>query len=435
LLEHPDSVDDESRHARELFAGRFQQVTSPVMAKGVEDTAFYLYCPLASVNEVGSHPDVAPVNVASFHQENEQRLKQYPATMLATSTHDTKRSEDVRARINVLAEIPHLWRKTCNHWLRLNRRWHVEVDGLPAPSRGDEYLFYQTLIGFWPTSRPDETEHAQLIERLQAYMEKATHEAKTRTSWVNPNAAYDDAVREFVAKTLQRRKDNRFLAAFEQFHETVLDWGLYTALSQVALKIMSPGVPDLYQGQELWDFSLVDPDNRRSVDYDLRRQLLAEFQSASDAGPDAQREVASRLGRSPRDPRLKLFVTHRLLELRRSDPQLFSQGQYVPLTVAGSAAKHICAFAWQLSTESEAVRHVVVIVPRLLAQLAASSSKTGEPDALWHPDTWLDTQVEFEIQPGQPLRSVFTSNSVPTGPTISVGPLLAEFPLAVLTSG
>jgi malto-oligosyltrehalose synthase len=433
LLEHPDSISDEARHSRELFAGRFQQVTSPVMAKGVEDTAFYLYCPLASVNEVGSHPDVAPVSMESFHHENVQRLRQYPTTMLATSTHDTKRSEDVRARIDILAEIPHLWRKTCNHWLRLNRRWHREVDGLPAPSRSDEYLFYQTLVGFWPTARLDDEEHGEVVSRLQAYMEKATHEAKTRTSWVNPNVAYDDAIREFVAKVLERRKENRFLAAFELFHEQVLDWGLYTALSQVALKIMSPGVPDIYQSQELWDFSLVDPDNRRPVDYPLRSRLLNELQASAGQGPQRQLELARQLAASPRDPRLKLYVTWRLLELRRQQGRLFSEGEYVPLAVTGAAAKHVCAFAWQLPERDQAIKQVVVVVPRLLAQLATTGEPPG-PRPLWQADTWGDTQVEFAIASGQVLRNLFSGSAVSTGTSIPVSSLFTEFPIAVLTN-
>jgi (1->4)-alpha-D-glucan 1-alpha-D-glucosylmutase len=433
LLEHPEGLSDDDRHARELFAGRFQQVTSPVMAKGVEDTAFYLYCPLASVNEVGSHPDVAPVSVESFHQENEQRLRMFPTTMLATSTHDTKRSEDMRARMNVLAEIPHLWRKTCNNWLRLNRRWGGEVDGLPAPSRGDEYLFYETLVGFWPAWGPDGAERADLVARLQAYMEKATHEAKTRTSWVNPNAAYDGALREFIANVLRRKKDNRFLTHFEQFHESVLDWGLYTALSQVALKILSPGVPDIYQGQEFWDFSLVDPDNRRPVDYAIRRQALAELQAAVSQGPASHRDLAARLANSPRDPRLKQYVTWRLLELRHDAPQLFSQGRYVPLAVTGSAARHVCAFAWQPADGGPAERQVVAIIPRLLAQLATSDSELTGPRPLWQADTWGDTRVDFATQGGE-FHNLFSGSELPPGPSIAVGPLLAEFPIAVLTT-
>jgi len=430
LLEHPEGLSDEARQRREMFAGRFQQVTSPVMAKGVEDTAFYMYCPLVSVNEVGSHPDAAPVSVESFHRDNADRLARYPTTMLGTSTHDTKRSEDVRARINVLAEIPQLWRKACNHWLRLNRRLHREVDGLPAPSRNDEYLFYQTLVGFWPTQPPSDDEHSQLVNRLQAYMEKATHEAKARTSWVNPNTAYDEAIREFVGKVLERRRDNRFLAEFQKFHESILDWGLYTALSQVALKIMSPGIPDIYQSQELWDFSLVDPDNRRQVDFSLRCKLLCELEESVERGADSQRELARRLAGSPRDPVLKLYTTWRLLQLRRKERELFLQGNYWPLHVEGHAANHVCACSWQAGD-----RNVVVVAPRLLAQLAtASLEPASAPKPLWSAETWGDTRVNYVIPQGQQLRSVLTGSDVGAAPALSVAQLLGDFPVAVLTN-
>jgi (1->4)-alpha-D-glucan 1-alpha-D-glucosylmutase len=429
LLELPEGTSQDDQKACELFAGRFQQVTSPVMAKGVEDTAFYSYCPLASVNEVGSHPDVAPVSIADFHKENASRLEKYPLTMLGTSTHDTKRSEDVRARINILAEIAPQWRKICNNWLRQNKRHHREVDGREAPGRNDEYLLYQTLVGFWPTHRPSDEEHRQLIERLQAYMEKATHESKERTSWVNPNAEYDQTVRDFVANILERKKTNRFLPDFEKFHESIVDLGLYTALSQAALKIMSPGVPDVYQGQELWDFSLVDPDNRRAVDYEQRQSLLTALQAAVQAGAERQTELAREFAANPRDPRLKLYATWRLLNLRRDYPDLFT-GDYVPLQVTGTAAKHVVAFCWQREAGG-AMQQVVVVAPRLLGQLAFGG---GESRAINSPETWGDTRVEFVIPEGRRVVRLFTGKEVPPGSSLNVGELLVEFPIAVLTS-
>ncbi len=274
LLEHPPGISEEARREREEFAGKFQQVTSPVMAKGVEDTAFYVYFPLLSTNEVGCDPRHGVTTPAAFHEHNLDRQQYRPFSMLASSTHDSKRSEDVRARLDVLSEIPHEWRGAVNRWSRLNRRKRREVDGLPAPSRNDEYLFYQSLLGIWPCGPVDVAGHAELVGRLQSYMEKATREAKQRTSWINPNQAYDHAVREFVAAALEDRPDNKFLADFRQFHAEIADYGLYNALSQLVLKLMSPGVPDIYQGQELWDFSLVDPDSRRPIDFNLRRRLL-----------------------------------------------------------------------------------------------------------------------------------------------------------------
>ncbi len=278
LLEQPPGLDEEGRRERELFVGRFQQVTSPLIAKGIEDTAFYVHVPLASLNEVGNDPAKGAVTVEEFHRENAERHAHRRGSLLATTTHDTKRSEDVRTRIDVLSEIPQLWRAAINRWTRMNRRHHREVDGLSAPSRNDEYLLYQTLVGAWPLEPLEKASRQQFTDRIQSYMQKAIHEAKERTSWINPNPEYDEAVRSFVGTVLKDRPKNRFLADFLAFHQRIVPWGLYGALSQMVLKLTSPGVPDIYQGQELWDFSLVDPDNRRPVDFAARKEMLAGLQ-------------------------------------------------------------------------------------------------------------------------------------------------------------
>lgn len=442
LLDPLPGLSEQAQRRRELFAGRFQQVTSPVMAKGVEDTAFYMYCPLVSVNEVGSHPDAAIVSVEGFHHANLERLAKFPTTMLATSTHDTKRSEDVRARINVLAEIAPRWRLACNQWARLNRRFHREVDGLPAPSRGDEYLLYQTLVGFWPAGPVSDEEHAALISRLQAYMEKATREAKVRTSWVNPNAAYDEAMRDFVGKVLERRRDNRFLSEFEKFLASVVDVGLYTAVMQTVLKFTSPGIPDLYQGQELWDFSLVDPDNRRPVDYETRAQNLAELRSRVAQGSEGQLELAKELAGRPRDPRLKLFVTWRLLELRQREPRLFVEGRYVPLTVAGERAEHVCAFAWQPRGTGGENRQVLVVAPRLLAKLAQPAGiDVAAAHELWNENVWGDTSIAMPEhgahgadRVGGRWTNVFSGRQLEPTNSLRMADLVGDFPAAVLVN-
>ena len=427
LLQHPEGLSEQARHERELFTGRFQQVTSPVMAKGVEDTAFYVYCPLIAMNEVGSHPEAAIVSPEQFHRDNLHRSQHWPLSMLGSSTHDTKRSEDVRARIAVLAEIPSLWRKRVNTWTRLNRRFRADVDGLPAPSKNDEYLLYQTLVGVWPLTHPGGEEHATLIRRLQLYMEKATHEAKVRTSWVNPNVPYDHAVRDFVANIMEPRKENRFLADLQQFHEAIVDAGLYTSLSQVVLKLMSPGVPDIYQGQELWDFSLVDPDNRRPVDYASRCWLLGELEAVLATGSEHFRALAMQLGKTPRDSRLKLLVTSRLLKLRREQPALFA-GTYQPLEVTGPAAKHVCAFAWKGEAKS-----ALVIVPRLIASLGLEREPGSLPTVL-DPQTWGETAVTLDSSFAGRWTNVLTGAPLElTGP-VPVAQLLAGFPVAVLTT-
>ena len=281
LLTQPTELDNESRRQREFFVGRFQQVTSPVMAKGVEDTALYRYIPLASLNDVGGDPSSGVSTIEDFHHHQEDILRQWPQSMTSTSTHDTKRSEDVRARINVLSEISGPWRKAVQRWARWNRRHRREVDGQAAPSRNDEWLFYQTLVGVWPLTTPSDEERATLIQRLQQYMEKACHEAKLHTSWINPNRNYDRAVHDFIAEVLGD-PHRRFFQDFQSFLESVVDAGLYNAMSQTLIKLTSPGIPDIYQGQELWDFSLVDPDNRRPVDFKQRQAMLAELRTQTE---------------------------------------------------------------------------------------------------------------------------------------------------------
>ena len=397
LLEQPPELDEAGRRERELFVGRFQQVTSPLVAKGIEDTAFYLHFPLASLNEVGGDPDRGASTVGEFHHENRQRLAERPGSLVTTTTHDTKRSEDLRARINVLSEVPQRWRSAVNRWARLNRRHHREVDGLPAPSRNDEYLLYQTLVGAWPLEALGGPLPPDFIERIQLYMEKATREAKQRTSWISPNAGYDAAVREFVAAILDDRPKNRFLAEFRGFLDRLVDWGLYGSLGQTLLKLCSPGVPDVYQGQELWEFWLVDPDNRRPVDFALRRELLAELQAETSAGAESRLALARRLATNPRDARLKLLVTWQALHFRRRHADLFQRGQYEALTAEGAAAEHVCAFAWRRTPSAGKPEQVaLVVVPRLVARLATRSAGAAEPSrAPLGEAVWSDTRLNL----------------------------------------
>jgi (1->4)-alpha-D-glucan 1-alpha-D-glucosylmutase len=430
LLQHPPGLSPEQIAEREVFTGKFQQVTSPVMAKGVEDTAFYVHVPLLSVNEVGSDPTRAATTIAEFHAAGRHRNERWPRAMLATSTHDTKRSEDVRARLQVLTEIPQVWRTAIHRFSRLNKRFVREVDGEPAPSRNDEYLFYQSLLGIWPLAPPDDDERHVLIDRLSRYMEKATREAKQRTSWINPNQDYDAAMRDFVAQALRDSPRNRFLQGLEALHAQVAPAGQYNALAQSVLKLLSPGVPDLYQGQEIWDFSLVDPDNRRPVDYDVRKWLLGEIRSWDHLPEGERHERIVRLGRAWADPRLKLLVTTRLLNLRRQRQELFARGEYVPLEVAGPLAQHVVAFGWRRA--AAAPLEVLVAVPRQMHALLAESSPSGE-GPLWIDGAWTDTAVQLPDQERGPFRSLFTGQSLPLAQgSLAVSALLAEFPVAVL---
>ena len=270
LLRFPDNMNEEQKPAWLDFVKRFQQITGPVMAKGVEDTAFYLYNRLVSLNEVGGSPERFGITLEAFHGQNIERCKSRPLAMLATSTHDTKRSEDVRARINVLSEIPEQWREGLSRWSRQNRKVKMIVDGKPAPSRNEEYLLYQTLVGAWPFCNPEDDEFAEFRSRIKEYMLKAMREAKVHTSWINPNSLHEDAVMYFIDSILKNSKNNFFLQIFV-FQRLTAACGIFNSLSQTLLKITSPGIPDFYQGNELWDFSLVDPDNRRPVDYQTKK--------------------------------------------------------------------------------------------------------------------------------------------------------------------
>jgi len=452
LLEHPPGLSEDARRQREEFAGKFQQVTSPVMAKGVEDTSFYVYFPLLSANEVGCDPRHAVTLPAAFHQHNIDRQGHWPESMLASSTHDSKRSEDVRARLDVLSEIPRDWQMAVNRWSRLNRRKRCEVDGQSAPSRNDEYLFYQSLLGIWPQGPVNDAEHVRLIERLQAYMEKATREAKQRTSWISPNQAYDQAMRDFVAAVLQNRPDNRFLADFRALHAQIVPLGHVNALTQLVLKLMSPGVPDIYQGQELWDSSLVDPDSRRKVDYDLRRAALADVTARTSDSTVPRRDFARELAMNLADPRVKLFVTRELLALRRALDRVFPAGDYVPLEVKGAKAEHAVAFARTAgrSGSADADDLVLVVVPRLLAGLVRQSSNQQTPvqvsasdpatprsitdGPLVRPEVWGDTGVAVSAFKGRSMRNLFTGAAYTLTDTLPLAELLGDFPVAVLAS-
>jgi (1->4)-alpha-D-glucan 1-alpha-D-glucosylmutase len=434
LLESPPDLDEAGRHERELFVGRCQQVTSPVMAKGIEDTAFYRYFPLASLNEVGSDLSVGSAAVEEFHRGNLARQAAWPDSLICTATHDAKRSEDARLRINVLSEIPRLWRKAANRWARLNRRHRHEVDGQPAPSRNDEYLFYQTLVGVWPLSRPGADDARQLRDRVAAYMAKAIHEAKVHSSWINPDSQYDAAVARFVTAALDNNPKNRFLTEFRRFHELVVNWGLYSALAQTVLKLTSPGVPDIYQGQELWDFSLVDPDNRRPVDFQRRQKMLARLRKDIGRNDRSLAALARQLAGDPRDPRVKLFVMWRVLQFRGQRDELFARGDYVPLQVEGTKARHVCAFARRLSAPAAEPAIAIVIVPRLISQLTPSADNSLSPPAPVGAVVWEDTRVVLDRTVAVPLTNLFTGRVGSFDSSLPLAEALADFPVAVLTS-
>ncbi|MES1264503.1 MAG: malto-oligosyltrehalose synthase, partial [Variovorax sp.] len=317
------------------FARRFQQFSAPVAAKGVEDTAFYRYFPLASANEVGGEPARLGVSVAAFHEASGDRQRRWPQTMLATSTHDNKRAEDVRLRIDVLSEMPGLWRLALRRWAGFNAALRGPV--LAA----HEYLLYQTLLGTMPVARPDTEAPDGYADRIVRYMHKAAREGKTGTSWTRPDAAYEEALERFVRGVLAPRPDNAFLADLGRVVGTLDRFGALNGISLTLLKYSSPGVPDLYQGCELIDRSLVDPDNRRPVDYARRESMLAELEALR---PPLAPALAAMLARLE-DGRAKMYVLWRMLQLRRERETLFRAGGYTPVRATGELGRHLIAFA------------------------------------------------------------------------------------------
>jgi (1->4)-alpha-D-glucan 1-alpha-D-glucosylmutase len=426
LLRFPDNVSEEHKPAWLDFVKRFQQITGPVMAKGVEDTAFYVYNRLVSLNEVGGSPERFGITPEAFHGQNLERCKSRPLAMLATSTHDTKRSEDVRARINVLSELPKQWREKLSRWNRQNQKHKVVVDGKPAPNRNEEYLIYQTLVGTWPFCNPDEDEFTEFRSRIKAYMLKAIREAKVHTSWLSPNAPHEDAVMNFIDSILKDSLDNNFLSDFASFQKLTAACGIFNSLSQTLLKITSPGIPDFYQGNELWDFSLVDPDNRRPVDYRKRKNLLDELmQKESTAGPlkTAREVVATR-----NDGRLKLHLTCKALNFRRENRELFESGSYLPLTVEGACREHVCAFERSISDRS-----VLVVAPRFCSRLIRDSS--GLPLG---PEVWQDTRIIQSLDTaGCCYRNIFTGEILnlyqqEVRLSLALQDILSVYPVALL---
>jgi (1->4)-alpha-D-glucan 1-alpha-D-glucosylmutase len=418
LLVSPEGASDADKAEQRQFAGKFQQVTSPVMAKGLEDTAFYRYNRLVSLNEVGGNPGQFGITAETLHKFNADRQAHYPRGLAPLSTHDTKRSEDVRARINVLSEMPDEWRDAVKRWTEFNAPHRVQVGSATAPDANEEYLIYQTLIGAWPPGTDRASE--EFTERIAAYLVKALREAKVNSSWVNPHAAYDGAVQDFIRHILDSERSQAFLNDFLPLQKKVARCGAFNTLSQTLLKITAPGVADTYQGTEVPDFSLVDPDNRRPVDYRKRQAMLNDLRGAANSGDRAA--FVRGLTDSVEDGRAKLFLTWRALSARREHPGLFAEGEYIPLAVEGAKAEHVFAFARRLNGVT-----AVVVVPRLLARL--------NPDHARAPvgDVWGDTHVALgELAPGAGWRDLFTERSLPANDGLLAADLFAHFPVALL---
>ncbi len=403
LVEPPYYIQDR-RPDWLAFVMRWQQFSGPVMAKGVEDTAAYRYNALLSLNEVGGDPlrERPPFDLDEFHEFNRRRLEEWPDTMSATATHDTKRGEDVRARLNVLTEIPGEWERRLDLWMGWNADKKQPVNGAMIPSADEEILIYQTLLGVWPIHKEEE---ACVGARVKEFLVKALREAKQHSSWIAHDEAYEAAAQEFVDRILA--EGSAFRGDFLEFQGVLARYGANNGLSQLVVKIASPGVPDFFQGAELWQLNLVDPDNRRPVDYTLRRQMLEALRRR-----DAENRIAlvRELAAEPLRDEMKLFVSYRGLEFRKANRELFALGEYIPLRAAGACANHVCAFArrWK--------QHwVAAIAPRWMSKVAE----------------WGDTRVE--LPEGAPAEWA----DVLTGLILKswrIADILAEFPVALFAN-
>ncbi len=419
----PDGLSDELRSERLDFVLRLQELTGPVAAKGVEDTAFFRYFPLLSLNEVGGDPARFGTSVDDFHEQMEDRSKHQPAALSATSTHDTKRAEDNRARLAVISEIPEAWIAEVTEWRALAAPLKTSGNGETVPDADDEYYIYQTIIGAWPLGELTGNGAAAFSSRVQGAIQKAMREGKRNTSWIHPNDAYEDAIRAFVSHILD---PNGVLAPkFSAFVARISLPGLLKSLAQLAIKITAPGVPDFFQGTEQWDFSMVDPDNRRPVEFGRRRDTLRELGEAGSAAASAwyRASALEDLSRAPDQGRAKLFMTRALLTRRRQEGDLFGYGAYCPLVVEGKWKNNVVAFArrWQN-------RVSLTVTGRFFAQWVDDSRWPPVPKA------WEDTRVRVPREWGvNELENAMTATTVRScDDGFRVTDLFDAIPVAVL---
>ena len=404
------------------FVMQWQQFAGPVMAKGLEDTASYAYNCLISLNDVGgdSLREKSPYDVPAFHAFCQDRLVRWPHTLNSTSTHDTKRSEDVRARINVLSGIDRAWLPCLHRWSKWNQPYKTARDGRPVPDANEECLLYQSMLGAWPL---DPTEDAGFVERLVAFMLKALREAKVHTSWINPDTKYESAVESFIRNAVDGAAKNRFMEDFLELRRTVASYGYLNALSQTLLKIASPGIPDFYQGTELWDFSLVDPDNRRPVDFEKRVRLLDEMKSLEMAG---QESLLEDMVSNWQDGRIKLYMIRKALNFRLAHKELFAAGEYLPLEGVGQRREHLVAFARRWRKQ-----WAIVAVPRLVTGLLRRHKASPG-------DAWPTLKVTIPRECPDRWRNVFTNGTVSSRriaggqKTVPLSDMLEGFPALLL---
>ncbi|HEY2900092.1 MAG TPA: malto-oligosyltrehalose synthase, partial [Polyangia bacterium] len=393
LLRDPDGLTAEQKNARRDFVLRVQQLTGPVMAKGVEDTAFYRYFPLLSLSEVGGDPDRLGASVTDYHQFNRARAASQPHGLSATATHDTKRGEDLRARLHVLSEIPKEWTQLVSRWREENQGLRSDAAGAEQVDAAIELFIYQSLVGAWQTA-DDALPAPGFQQRFQAYVRKAMAEAKLRTSWINPDAEYEEAVAGFVDGLLNPAHSGTFLRSLNDFVRRIDQPGVWNSLVQTLLKVTAPGIPDVYNGAELWDFSLTDPDNRRPVDFQRRQDLLSAITERAHDDPAA---TAQALLAAPGSGAIKLFVLQRALHARRQHAAVFAGSTYEPCLASGRRERMVVAFA-----RGERGQRVLTVTGRLFSQLVRAGEKPIGT-------VWYDTRVALpEMPPGARYREVLT---------------------------
>lgn len=402
LLDFYPRISDEDKASWLHFVQRFQQFSGPLMAKGAEDTTFYIYNRLISLNEVGNDPSVFGVSVEQFNQYIHTRQKQWPYAMNATSTHDTKRGEDMRARINVLSELFKEWNQHLKLWHGVNKLHMSNIEDFEIPARNDEYFIYQTIIGAYPFV---EGQLQEFKSRLKEYTVKSLREGKVYSSWIKPNLQYEQGCLDFIEKILDEG-NTEFMKTFKPFVDKIIHYGVFNSLSQMTVKLTSPGVPDIYQGTDLWDLNLVDPDNRRPVDYQLRSAYLQEIKSQAN-DPDYGRRLLS----SPGDGKVKLFLMYKLLNCRKLLPDLFLNGDYVPLACAGKYARNVIAFL-----RGHESQRMLVVAPRFFTEI----------------DSWEDTVILIPEQEQGVWKDVLTNKTFNLSPEVPVKSLCSGFPVSVL---
>jgi (1->4)-alpha-D-glucan 1-alpha-D-glucosylmutase len=425
LLRYPEHFEEAERKEWLDFVMRFQQMTGPIMAKGVEDTAFYVYNRFVSLNEVGGNPERFGTPLDTFHGMNIERTKFWPYAMITTMTHDTKRSEDVRARLDVLSEIPDEWRESLNRWSRINKSKKTNLEGQWVPDRNEEYLLYQTLLGVWPNTPMNDKEHEVFKNRIRDYMLKATREAKVNTSWISPNIPYEDALFKFIDTILS---SHLFMSDFQRLQKKVAYFGMFNSLGQTLLKMTSPGIPDFYQGTEIWDFSLVDPDNRRPVNFNLRKELLTVLKKKIESPGADLKEFARNLIRGWKDGTPKLYVIYKSLSYRKENDLLFRDGSYISLEIEGNLKEYVCAFARQKEE-----KWVFVIVPRFLTHLIRDTDEMPLGEHVWE-ESWVVLPKETN---GGTFRNLFTDEIIEKVERngegrLPLGKIFASFPVATL---